>query len=92
MELDPGAFGVTKAERDRLLHRAAATHRQHLAAEALAADDYLNAALELLDFDRRHGTWTPHAPGPGSATWSDDDGPLEYVRAQWTEQGETPYC
>lgn len=92
MELDPGLAGVTEAERTRLLHRAVAADRQHLADPALPADDYLNQALELLDYDRRHGTWAPGAPGPGSATWSDDDGPLEYARAQWTDCGEQPYC
>lgn len=83
MELDPGFTSVTRAERDRLLKRAVAADQQHLADPTLPPDDYLNAALELLDFDRRHGTWTPHAPGPGSAAWTDDDGPLKYVRTQW---------
>jgi hypothetical protein len=82
MELDPGFAGVTKTERDHLLHRAVAADRKHLADPGLHPDDYLNAALELMAYDRRYGTWAPGLPGPGSATWSDDDGPLEYVRAQ----------
>jgi hypothetical protein len=92
MELDPGFAGVTKAERDRLLQCAVVADRHHLANPALNPDDYLNAALELMAFDRRYGTWAPGSPGPGSATWSDDDGPLEYVRAQWADGGEQPYC
>lgn len=78
--------------RTELLQRAVAADQLHLADPALPPDDYLNQALELLDYDRRHGTWAPGSPGPGSATWSDDDGPLEYVRAQWTDCGEQPYC
>lgn len=81
-----------KAERYRLLQRAVAADLAHQSDPALPPDDYLNAALELMAYDRRHGTWAPGTPGPGSATWSDDDGPLQYVRAQWTDRGEDPYC
>lgn len=91
MELDPGFSSVTKAERGRLLQRAVVADEKHLADPAMLPDDYLNAALELMAYDRRYGTWAPGSPGPGSATWSDDDGPLEYVRAQWTGYGGTPY-
>lgn len=66
-----------------LLLRAVIADREHLADPNLHPDDYLNPILELMNSDRRKGTWAPTLPGPGSATWSGDDGPLEYVRAQW---------
>lgn len=91
MELDSSFTGVTKTERDHLLRRAVAADLQHLADPKLLPDDYLNAALELMAYDCRHGTWAPGSPGPGSATWSDDDGLLEYVRAQQRhEQAQLP--
>lgn len=65
-----------------LLLRAVVADLEHLADPGLHEDDVLNAALELADYDRRHFTQSP-GPGPDSNTWKGDDGPLEYVRAQW---------
>lgn len=69
--------------RQLLLRRAAYADRTHLRHPDLPENDYLNQALKLADYDRQHFTWSPDVPGPDSNAWAGDDGPLEYVRAQW---------
>jgi hypothetical protein len=74
--------------RRHLLLRAVIADMEHLADPDLPEDNYLNAALELADYDRQHCTWAP-GPGPDSNTWTGDDGALEYVRAQWRAAQQT---
>jgi hypothetical protein len=54
----------------------------------IAHETALEAARRLMHHDQVHGTHTPDQPGPASATWHSDTGPLDYVHTQW--QHRTP--
>lgn len=78
--------GITTgpARRDYLLRHAVHLARLQAGTDwSSGEDEVLSAAWELIQYDRRYGTWSPTAPGPDSATWSDEDGALEYIRTQW---------
>jgi len=69
--------------REYLLRHAAHLDRIHADPTWDAGEDQaLDTAWELIQYDRTHATWLGGI-GPDSATWTTEDGALQYVRREW---------